>query len=56
MNHAPTENPAKPEPAPEEPPRSKPVGDAIPTPVEPGLSEPLPEKNPDQADKGTAPE
>jgi hypothetical protein len=27
-----------------EPPVSKPIGDAIPTPVEPGLDQPLPEK------------
>nr|WP_259295064.1 hypothetical protein [Paraburkholderia sp. DHOC27] len=26
---------------------SKPIGDAIPTPVEPGLNQPLPEKKPD---------
>jgi hypothetical protein len=33
----------------EEPPKdiSKPIGDAIPTPVEPGLDQPLPEKKPD---------
>jgi hypothetical protein len=33
----------------DEPPNdiSKPIGDAIPTPVEPGLNQPLPEKKPE---------
>lgn len=30
---------------PVEPPTSRPVGDAIPAPVEPGLDQPLPEKD-----------
>jgi hypothetical protein len=30
------------------PPVSKPIGDAIPTPVEPGLDQPLPEKPADE--------
>jgi hypothetical protein len=53
MNSAPTEKAGKPEQPPEASPTetSKPVGDAIPTPVEPGLNEPLPEKNPAQSDR-----
>lgn len=42
----------------DEPPNdiSKPIGDAIPTPVEPGLNQPLPEKKPehDEADDSDA--
>lgn len=29
---------------------SKPIGDAIPTPVEPGLDQPLPEKKPEDGE------
>jgi hypothetical protein len=41
---------APPQPADEDEPPidvSRPIGDAIPTPVEPGLDQPLPEKQPD---------
>jgi hypothetical protein len=31
---------------------SKPIGDAIPAPVEPGLDQPLPEKMPDDDETG----
>jgi hypothetical protein len=41
-------NPPADEPA---PPLSKPVGDAIPTPVEPGLDQPLPEKPAEEAEE-----
>jgi hypothetical protein len=33
------------------PPVSKPIGDAIPTPVEPGLDQPLPEKPADEPEE-----
>lgn len=46
MTHAPSNDAGKPDPNPGSPPTevSRPVGDAIPTPVEPGLDQPLPAK------------
>lgn len=46
MTHAPHHEPGKPDANPGSPPSevSRPVGDAIPTPVEPGLDQPLPGK------------
>jgi hypothetical protein len=46
MPNTPTDHENKPDEDPGSPPTdiSKPVGDAVPTPVEPGLDQPLPQK------------